>query len=90
MERSHDSESIIRAYSMWPAGCQQYYCPPPPPCSGGTEDWVSDEETEPKEGGCFQRESSKHGSQNALSVVTTVIHKVFSCPDPYNNPTGGR
>lgn len=50
---------------------------------------MSDKETEPREGGCFHRVSSKHSSQNVLSVVTEVILKVFSCPDPYNNPTGG-
>lgn len=86
MEKSHSSKSIIRAYSMWPAGCQQCYCSP----SGGTEDWVSDEEPEPREGGCFHRESSKHSSQNAFSEVTEVIRRVSSCPDPYSNPTGGR
>lgn len=80
MEKSHSSKSIIRAYSMWPTGCHQCYCSP----SRGTEDWVSDKETEPREGGCFHRESSKHSSQNALSVVNEVILKVFSCP------TGGR
>lgn len=48
MEKPHSSKSIIRAYSMWPVGCQE--C-----CLSHLQKvhgiWSSDEETESRKGG---------------------------------------